>query len=88
MSKIVVIEGLMLAASGRLSPPIALALGIAYGFSFDHAFHIQARFGSKLLLQPSVVGLGFDMNLHQVLEAGRFCRGSCCGSQSPPDRWF
>lgn len=65
------LTGLVLAASGRLSPPIALALGIAYGFTFDHAFHAQARRGSKLLLQLSVVGLGFGMNLHQVLAAGR-----------------
>jgi uncharacterized integral membrane protein (TIGR00698 family) len=71
VSKIVFIAGLVLAASGRVSPPVALALGIAYGFSFDHAFQGKARRGSKLLLQLSVVGLGFGMNLHQVLEAGR-----------------
>jgi uncharacterized integral membrane protein (TIGR00698 family) len=71
MSKFVFIAGLVLAASGKISPPIALALGIAYGFTFDHAFHSHARRGSKLLLQLSVVGLGFGMNLHQVLEAGR-----------------
>jgi len=71
VSKLLFIAGLILAASGRLSPPVALALGIAYGFSFDHPFHSRARHGSKLLLQLSVVGLGFGMNLHQVLEAGR-----------------
>jgi len=65
------IAGLVLAASGWLSPPVALALGIAYGFSFAHPFHAKARKGSKLLLQLSVVGLGFGMNLRQVLEAGR-----------------
>jgi uncharacterized integral membrane protein (TIGR00698 family) len=65
------LAGLALAASGRISPPIALALGLVYGFSFEHAFHAHARRGSKLLLQLSVVGLGFGMNLHQVLEAGR-----------------
>ena len=42
-----------------------------YGFSFDHPFHAKARHGSRLLLQLSVVGLGFGMNLHQVLVAGR-----------------
>ena len=65
------IVGLTLAASGWLSPPVALALGIVYGFSFDHPFHAKARHGSRLLLQLSVIGLGFGMNLHQVLEAGR-----------------
>jgi uncharacterized integral membrane protein (TIGR00698 family) len=71
VSKILFIVGLVLAASGKISPPIALALGIAYGFSFDHAFQSHARRGSRLLLQLSVIGLGFGMNLHQVLAAGR-----------------
>jgi uncharacterized integral membrane protein (TIGR00698 family) len=71
VSKILFVAGLILAASGRLSPPVALALGIAYGFSFDHPFHAQVTRGSKLLLQLSVIGLGFGMNLHQVLEVGR-----------------
>jgi uncharacterized integral membrane protein (TIGR00698 family) len=67
----VFIAGVVLAASGKISPPVALALGLAYGFTFEHAFHAQARRGSRLLLQLSVVGLGFGMNLHQVLAAGR-----------------
>jgi len=46
-------------------------MGIAFGFSFDHPFQAKARHGSKLLLQISVIGLGFGMNLHQVLIAGR-----------------
>jgi len=71
VSKILFVLGLALVASGWLSPPAALALGIVYGFSFDHPFHQEARKGSKLLLQFSVVGLGFGMNLHQVIEAGR-----------------
>jgi uncharacterized integral membrane protein (TIGR00698 family) len=69
--KILFIAGLILAASGQLSPPVALTLGIAFGFSFDHPFHANSRHGSRLLLQLSVIGLGFGMNLHQVLEAGR-----------------
>jgi uncharacterized integral membrane protein (TIGR00698 family) len=71
VSKLVFLAGLILAASGRISPPVALALGLAYGFTFEHAFHAHARRGSKLLLQLSVIGLGFGMNLHQVLQAGR-----------------
>jgi uncharacterized integral membrane protein (TIGR00698 family) len=69
--KIIFIAGLILAASGLISPPIALALGIGFGFSFEHPFHAKARSGSRMLLQLSVIGLGFGMNLHQVLEAGR-----------------
>jgi uncharacterized integral membrane protein (TIGR00698 family) len=71
VAKILFIAGLILAGTGLISPPVALALGIAYGFSFAHPFPSQARRGSRLLLQLSVVGLGFGMNLHQVLQAGR-----------------
>lgn len=71
MPKILFIAGLFLAGSGLISPPFALTLGIVYGFSFAHPFHRHARHGSRLLLQFSVVGLGFGMNLQQVLRAGR-----------------
>jgi uncharacterized integral membrane protein (TIGR00698 family) len=63
--------GLILAASGLISPPIALVLGLAFAFTFEHPYHDDARKLSKFLLQASVVGLGFGMNLHQVLHAGR-----------------
>jgi uncharacterized integral membrane protein (TIGR00698 family) len=62
---------LILAATGLVSPPIALAGGLIYGFSFLHPFHVEAKKLSKLLLQASVVGLGFGMDLQQVLQAGR-----------------
>lgn len=71
MPKIIFFAGLILAASTLISPPVALALGILYGFSFAHPYHAHSRHGSKLLLQFSVVGLGFGMNLNQVLKAGR-----------------
>lgn len=71
MAKNVFFIGLILAASGILDPPVALLLGLVYGFSFAHPFHMDARRVSKLLLQASVVGLGFGMNLHQVIQAGR-----------------
>jgi uncharacterized integral membrane protein (TIGR00698 family) len=62
---------MILAASGLISPPIALALGLLYGFSFVHPFHVESKQLSHFLLQASVVGLGFGMDLHQVLQAGR-----------------
>ena len=71
MSKNVFFIGLILAASGLVSPPIALAGGLIYGFSFVHPFHVEAKKLSKILLQASVVGLGFGMDLQQVLQAGR-----------------
>jgi uncharacterized integral membrane protein (TIGR00698 family) len=54
-----------------LSPPLALTLGLFYGLSFVHPYQADSRNLSKFLLQASVVGLGFGMNLHEVLRAGR-----------------
>jgi uncharacterized integral membrane protein (TIGR00698 family) len=63
--------GLALAASGLVSPPVALALGLLFGFTFPHPFDQSAKKLSRHLLQASVVGLGFGMNLHDVIRAGR-----------------
>ena len=71
MSKNIFFAGLILAASGILPPPVALLVGLVYGFTFVHPYHIDARKLSKMLLEVSVVGLGFGMNLHQVLRAGQ-----------------
>ena len=51
------------------SPPIALALGLALALTIGHPFRTAKL--TKLLLQTSVVGLGFGMNLQKVVEAGR-----------------
>lgn len=71
VSKKIFFIGMILAASGLVSPPLALALGLAYGFTFVHPYHVESRQLSKFLLQASVVGLGFGMNLDQVIAAGR-----------------
>jgi uncharacterized integral membrane protein (TIGR00698 family) len=63
--------GLILAASGLVSPPIALAGGLIFGFAFAHPYHLESKTLSKFLLQASVIGLGFGMDLHQVLQVGR-----------------
>lgn len=63
--------GLILAASGLLPPPLALLGGLVYGLSLAHPFHIESKSLAKFLLQASVVGLGFGMNLHEVIQAGR-----------------
>jgi uncharacterized integral membrane protein (TIGR00698 family) len=71
VSKNIFFIGLILAASGLVSPPVALVGGILYGFTFVHPFHVEAKHLSKFLLQASVVGLGFGMDLAQVLRVGR-----------------
>jgi uncharacterized integral membrane protein (TIGR00698 family) len=70
-AKAVFLFGLALAASGLVSPPLALALGLLFGFTFPHPFDQSAKRLSRYLLQASVVGLGFGMNLHDVIRAGR-----------------
>ncbi len=71
MSKIVFVLGLILAASGLISPPFALLGGLVFGLAVAHPFNLESKRLAKFLLQASVVALGFGMNLHQVLQAGR-----------------
>ncbi len=63
--------GLVLAASGVITPPLALLGGIAFGFSTEHPLRAESHALAKILLQASVVALGFGMNLHEVIHAGR-----------------
>jgi uncharacterized integral membrane protein (TIGR00698 family) len=69
--KIAFFVGIILTASGLVSPPIALLAGIAYGFTFTHPYHLDSRSLSHFLLQAAVVALGFGMNLHEVVHAGK-----------------
>jgi uncharacterized integral membrane protein (TIGR00698 family) len=71
MNKHLFFVGLILAASGLISPPLALLGGLIYGFTLAHPFHVESKRLAKFLLQASVVALGFGMNLHEVVHAGR-----------------
>jgi len=71
MNKKLFFVGLILAASGFVSPPFALLGGLVYGLTLTHPFHVESKRLAKFLLQASVVALGFGMNLHEVLRAGR-----------------
>jgi uncharacterized integral membrane protein (TIGR00698 family) len=71
VNKAIFIAGVALAASGLLSPAIALLGGLIFGLTLAHPFHAQSRDITKFLLQGSVVALGFGMNLHEVLHAGQ-----------------
>ncbi|MGA3211290.1 MAG: putative sulfate exporter family transporter [Terriglobales bacterium] len=63
--------GLIIAASGLISTPIALLAGLVYGLSFAHPYSVDSKKLSAFLLQASIVLLGFGMNLHEVMRAGR-----------------
>ena len=70
-AKIVFILALILSLSGWISPPVALTLGIIFGLSLRHPYAQLSRNAARILLQVSVVALGFGMNLHEVVRAGR-----------------
>lgn len=70
-SKMLFLVGLLIASSGFLSPPFALIAGIAFGFAVEHPLRAESAKLSKLLLQASVVALGFGMNVAEVVHAGR-----------------
>src|ERR1700730_8532303 len=71
LPRIVFLVCLLVSTNGFVSPPVALALGLVFGLTLPHPFGNEAKKFSKFLLQASVVGLGFGMNLHQVVQAGR-----------------
>ncbi|MDD4970433.1 MAG: putative sulfate exporter family transporter [Paludibacter sp.] len=53
-----------------ITPPIALFLGLAFALTFGSTFPLFNKNASKYLLQISVVGLGFGMNLSDSVKAG------------------
>jgi uncharacterized integral membrane protein (TIGR00698 family) len=70
-SKILFLAGLLFCLTPWASPPLALLAGLAFGAVASHPYPGESRQISKYLLQAAVVGLGFGMNLQQVLRAGR-----------------
>lgn len=56
--------------SEPLSPAIALLLGLIFAFTFENPFPKFNKKCSKYLLQASVVGYGFSMNLQESLKSG------------------
>lgn len=69
-SRVLFAAALLFVVTPWSSPPLALALGVVFGLTTGNPFLSQSRRVSKLLLQFCVVGLGFGMNLHQVVRAG------------------
>lgn len=52
------------------SAPLALALGVAIALTVGHPWPEANSQATRILLQACVVGLGFGMNLQQVVRAG------------------
>lgn len=67
---ILLLVGILLAATGLLSPPLALAAGLVYGIVLTHPHPEQSANLARFLLKASVVGLGFGMNLQELIKTG------------------
>jgi uncharacterized integral membrane protein (TIGR00698 family) len=70
MTKTLFFLGILLAATGLLSPPFALAAGLVYGLVLTHPLREESTNLSRFLLKASVVGLGFGMNLKELVKTG------------------
>ncbi|RYY13041.1 MAG: putative sulfate exporter family transporter [Cytophagaceae bacterium] len=62
---------LVLCLTPWVSPPIALALGLVLAQTVGNPFTAQTKAFTSKLLQFSVIGLGFGMNAHAAVQAGR-----------------
>lgn len=54
-----------------VTSPIALFLGIAFALTFGATYADFTKLMSKKMLQYSVIGLGFGMNVNQAIASGR-----------------
>ena len=57
--------------SSWVTPPVALFLGLVFALTCGQAYPTFNKTVSKKLLQYSVIGLGFGMNLHASLASGK-----------------
>ena len=53
------------------SPPVALGLGLVLAQTLGNPFGLQTKRATAKLLQFSVIGLGFGMNAHAAVQAGK-----------------
>jgi uncharacterized integral membrane protein (TIGR00698 family) len=69
--KIIFIVCLILCLTPFISPAIALLIGLVIAQFTGHPYlHLNHK-ATNLLLQISVVGLGFGMNVHSAMQAGK-----------------
>jgi uncharacterized integral membrane protein (TIGR00698 family) len=61
----------VLCLSPLISPPIALLMGLIIAQFIGHPYLNLNHKATHILLQVSVVGLGFGMNVNSALEAGK-----------------
>ncbi len=69
--EVIFIGAIIFCLSPIASPPIALAIGLIIALTIGHPYlHLNHK-ATKILLQASVVGLGFGMNLGTIMKVGK-----------------
>jgi uncharacterized integral membrane protein (TIGR00698 family) len=69
--QLIFVTALILCLTPFIDPPLALLLGFALSQIVGHPYlHLNHK-ATNWLLKISVVGLGFGMNLHHAIEAGK-----------------
>lgn len=71
MSILIFIIALLFLFTPWSSPPVGLGLGLVLGLTFGNPFRERSQNISKILLQTYVIGLGFGMNLEEVLKVSQ-----------------
>jgi len=71
LKKLFFFLGILLSVSPFISEPVALLLGLMVALFVGHPYLYLNNKATQYLLQVSVVGLGFGMQLDSALEAGR-----------------
>ncbi|MFM2048430.1 MAG: hypothetical protein RI955_978, partial [Bacteroidota bacterium] len=70
-TKIIFIAAVLSCATPWINPPLALLIGFAISQTIGHPFQKYNSKATKYLLQISVVGLGFGMNVYEAAKAGK-----------------
>lgn len=71
LREVLFIVAILFCLTPWVNPPLALLLGLIVAQVIGHPYlHLNHK-ATHLLLQASVVGLGFGMNAHSAVEAGK-----------------
>lgn len=71
LQQLIFVALLLFCTTNFVSTPIALVLGLLVANLFGHPFLELNHKATNYLLQFSVVGLGFGMNVHSAVSAGK-----------------
>ncbi len=71
LEKILYLLAIFLCSLPFISPPVALLIGIILALTVSNPFQVTVAKATHILLQASVVGLGFGMNIMQAVSAGK-----------------